>query len=693
MIYNYDHEWQKLSFYGAAYALSDLQLQYDVIFAGDEHFLYNPLVKENLNEYKVVILPSSWDILDQDFNTILDYLNDGGKVIGIGNLALIDTLDNRVENPILESFKTPGYHAYGQGIFYYSQQDFGPNYLTDRSFNQVSLFSEALDSLLTQRTFYAAYSTTSNIFASKNPATSDIFMHIVNYNYDINTDNYIPEDSIQISLIIPDASEYTNAFFASPDFPSLKSVPIFSTGDSVHFTIPQLHIYDVAYISKRSAPGTISIISASPSNDTTVVAGELLELTIDVQNNSGFPVFYNWMVNGSIDSIAHSNSYQIKKDSAYEGTDTIKVIVDNGFQQLEHEWLVNFKKYIFPNLLFDESHNEYNTISLERAQQINPDHPEWVYFGILKSKIEPDYNIDRYETGIISTQVLNNYDALIISAPRDQFSTQEINDIIAFITNGGGLFFLGDCGLNTSINNLLTAFGIHYINGVIFEPAPPGQDGGNPQVLDFVAHEALGNNPQFDMNWGGSFSVSSPAVALGFTDSTTWRDLNWDRIKDSNEPSGPFTIVCTSESGKGRIFCIADNSLHDDYIKGEKSPNDDLFLNALKWLTESVNQIPTHVRNNTSTIPEFFELTKNYPNPFNPTTKIEFILPKSSKVEIKIYNMLGQEIKTLVDRNFAPGNYAVVWDGTDNLGRNVSSRVYLYRIRKIDFVSVKKDCY
>lgn len=150
--------------------------------------------------------------------------------------------------------------------------------------------------------------------------------------------------------------------------------------------------------------------------------------------------------------------------------------------------------------------------------------------------------------------------------------------------------------------------------------------------------------------------------------------------------------MCASEYGQGRAIFIADNAFHDDFIRHENSPNDDLFLNILDWLTKNVNIISTFIESNID-FPKFYKLYQNYPNPFNPTTKIEFMLPKSSKVEIKIYNMLAQEIKTLVDRNFEPGNHVVIWNGRDNFGRIVGSGVYLYRMKTIDFISVKKGLF
>jgi len=76
-----------------------------------------------------------------------------------------------------------------------------------------------------------------------------------------------------------------------------------------------------------------------------------------------------------------------------------------------------------------------------------------------------------------------------------------------------------------------------------------------------------------------------------------------------------------------------------------------------------------------------FNLYQNYPNPFNPTTTIRYDLPRSTNVVLKIYNTLGQEVKTLVNEYQTSGSKSVVWDGTDNSGETVNSGDYLYRIQ------------
>lgn len=93
---------------------------------------------------------------------------------------------------------------------------------------------------------------------------------------------------------------------------------------------------------------------------------------------------------------------------------------------------------------------------------------------------------------------------------------------------------------------------------------------------------------------------------------------------------------------------------------------------------------------NTEMIPEQFEVSQNYPNPFNPSTIISVSLPENSNMNIKIFNTLGQEIKTLVDGEFAPGNYNFTWNGTDSFGKVVSAGVYFYRVEAGKFSAVRK---
>ena len=75
-----------------------------------------------------------------------------------------------------------------------------------------------------------------------------------------------------------------------------------------------------------------------------------------------------------------------------------------------------------------------------------------------------------------------------------------------------------------------------------------------------------------------------------------------------------------------------------------------------------------------------FELQQNFPNPFNPATKITYDLPRGEQVILRIFNSLGQEVRTLVDHRQPAGNQSVTWDSKDNHGETVSAGVYVYRL-------------
>jgi len=89
-------------------------------------------------------------------------------------------------------------------------------------------------------------------------------------------------------------------------------------------------------------------------------------------------------------------------------------------------------------------------------------------------------------------------------------------------------------------------------------------------------------------------------------------------------------------------------------------------------------------------IPEKFSIEQNYPNPFNPATTIIYKLPEASNIKIRIYNMLGELVRTLVNNTISEGEYSVRWGGTDDSGVKVSSGVYIYTLETPEFYTSKK---
>jgi len=83
-------------------------------------------------------------------------------------------------------------------------------------------------------------------------------------------------------------------------------------------------------------------------------------------------------------------------------------------------------------------------------------------------------------------------------------------------------------------------------------------------------------------------------------------------------------------------------------------------------------------------------LMQNYPNPFNPSTTISFYVLEQNKVNISIYNVLGQKVKTLVNANYSKGFYNQVWNGKDDHGNIVSTGLYIYIMNVGDKQFAKK---
>ncbi|RPH96566.1 T9SS C-terminal target domain-containing protein [candidate division KSB1 bacterium] len=139
------------------------------------------------------------------------------------------------------------------------------------------------------------------------------------------------------------------------------------------------------------------------------------------------------------------------------------------------------------------------------------------------------------------------------------------------------------------------------------------------------------------------------------------------------------------------FFCGQKEKLSCRYPENRVSDFRELIRRMIA-LTKSYH----HTRNldntpvNTSAIPTEYKLYQNYPNPFNPNTEIQFDLPEMTKIQLKIFNILGQEVTTLVDEVRPAGAYRIMWDSKSASGITVASGVYVYQIKAGNFVDSKK---
>ena len=108
------------------------------------------------------------------------------------------------------------------------------------------------------------------------------------------------------------------------------------------------------------------------------------------------------------------------------------------------------------------------------------------------------------------------------------------------------------------------------------------------------------------------------------------------------------------------------------------------------WISQGAQENNLQLNERKKTKEYSFYLIKNYPNPFNPLTTLKYDLPEDSFVQITVYDMLGNVVNNLVNKNQNSGSKSVQWDATNNQGEPVSAGIYLYTIQAGEFVQTKK---
>jgi 1,4-alpha-glucan branching enzyme len=158
------------------------------------------------------------------------------------------------------------------------------------------------------------------------------------------------------------------------------------------------------------------------------------------------------------------------------------------------------------------------------------------------------------------------------------------------------------------------------------------------------------SHPTMEVSIFGNFNVVPLNLSPNLPSPGTWYDYFSGEATQIVDPYAPITL----QPGEFHIYTS----------QQLETPEDDI-LNSIDATADF--------------IPFQFNLNQNYPNPFNPTTTISFVIPEPSEVTLKVYNLLGQEIQTLLQEILPAGRFKMSWDGKDKQGEAVSSGVYFYR--------------
>jgi len=171
----------------------------------------------------------------------------------------------------------------------------------------------------------------------------------------------------------------------------------------------------------------------------------------------------------------------------------------------------------------------------------------------------------------------------------------------------------------------------------------------------------------------------------GFTDAEKWQALSNGISKSTAGPNDISHVI-----GGGPFSISSGDTIHVAFAIGAGLNLEDLRSTVTNARTKFQDILVTGVEENNPTVPLEFSLEQNYPNPFNPTTKIEYSIPNvgaslMKPVLLKIYDILGNEVATLVNEEQPAGIYEVSFDA-----QSFSSGVYFYKLQTSSFVETKK---
>ena len=232
----------------------------------------------------------------------------------------------------------------------------------------------------------------------------------------------------------------------------------------------------------------------------------------------------------------------------------------------------------------------------------------------------------------------------------------------------------------------------------------------NITALDYIGPDPRSSSSYLKkVIWTGEHDVAHKTITIDSTnapvtvyDSSPWGfaskiETNWDG-----------ELLDFDNDNKAELL-VSFQSIEDSLKTTTKTLNMDSLANGVTHYDEVVTKVKNHkdytfviLENGTPTdllssdpirfvLPNDYRLDQNYPNPFNPNTTIQYTVPIDRKVSIKVYNITGQLVRTLVNNELAvAGTHRIVWNGKNNFGRTVSTGIYLYTLEWAGMRKVKR---
>ena len=363
-------------------------------------------------------------------------------------------------------------------------------------------------------------------------------------------------------------------------------------------------------------------------------------------------------------------------------TDSLLITASAGSDEISGEGILFFLKFMFSETV----DTGYIPINIEYIIFDNGDSPVDITNGFIyvKSKKLPTIYGDVDLNGEIRA-----YDAsLILKYLVDYITLEEQQLLNADVTLDSSISALDASLILQYVADIIDTLPYDTSNGSLFASGDMSMEDGEIQA---------GQKVEVPLYLINGYNILSFEGLLTFNyEHLTFDSLEYSEFLDSfrveiNSNSGEikFAGAGTLPDGKEGIFSTLEFTVNENFDENETT----ISLDKIRWNEEPVMQnvavatlskIVT-IDDNIRGIPNEFSLAQNYPNPFNPTTMISYQLPKSTFVNLSIYNVNGQLIETLVDKQQQAGYYSVSWNAS-----SFCSGVYLYKIEAENFSDAKK---
>jgi photosystem II stability/assembly factor-like uncharacterized protein len=312
--------------------------------------------------------------------------------------------------------------------------------------------------------------------------------------------------------------------------------------------------------------------------------------------------------------------------------------------------------------------------------------------GIVFSKLNPQVGICQSDPPNGAGQpywiakTTNNGGSWVVENPTSSGSASSQNSVVCIDANfyGFGLNTVAKVGITTNAGGTwsyptLVGAGGTFISGFTFK---------DDKTNGFACGNAITTTVSRTINGGTTWtSQAYGSPALGGYGNLKWvHGTNTVYLMGGTGPSG----VCKRSMDGGNTWTTLTTSgltgvTHFEYFKAAWNA---IYLYAVCGdgsVLRYVDSTMVAIDPNNNTVPTSYSLEQNYPNPFNPSTTIKYSVPTAGNVSVKIYNSIGSEIMTVVNKNHTPGNYVETVD----MG-GLSSGIYFYILKSGDFSETKK---